>query len=80
MQTVKKKKKTKLLLEKENISFHSQNKSPISENKPLSEKVSEIEQLLQEMKAVQENMKFGRHSFEEKLKLNLLREVSRMTA
>ena len=68
-QPVKKRKKTKLSIERKNILFHSQNKSPISENRPLSEKVSEMEQLLQEMKAVQGNMKFERDSFEKKLKL-----------
>lgn len=63
MQPVKKKKKrtkTQLSLEKDKIPLHSQKKSLISENKPLSERVSEMEQLLQGIKAVQEKMKFER--------------------
>ena len=78
MQPVKKKrKKTQLFLETENISFHSQNKSLISENKPLSERVSEKEQLLQEIKAVQEKMKFERDFFQQKLKKKMKVEFSK---
>ena len=68
MQPVKKRRKTRISLEKENLSLQSQNTSLISENKALSEKVLKMEQLLQEMKAVQEKMKFERDTFEQKLK------------
>ena len=68
MQPVKKRRKTRISLEKENRSLQSQNTSLISENKALSEKVLKMEQLLQEMKAVQEKMKFERDTFEQKLK------------
>ena len=68
MQPVEKRRKTRISLEKENLSLQSQNTSLISENKALSEKVLKMEQLLQEMTAVQEKMKFERYSFEQKLK------------
>ena len=64
----KKKRKTRISLGKENLSLQSQNTLLISENKALSEKVLKMEQLLQEMKAVQEKLKFERYSFEQKLK------------
>ena len=68
MQPVRKRRKTRLSLEKENLSLQSQNELLISENKSLSGKILGMEQLLQEMKAAHEKMKFERDSFEQKLK------------
>jgi len=60
-QPIRKGRKTRVSLEKEHLSLQSQNTSLISENKALSEKVLKMEQLQQEMK-------FERDSFEQKLK------------
>ena len=68
IQPVKKRRKTRISLGKENLSLQSQNTSLISEKKALSERVLKMEQLLQEMKAVQEKLKFERYSFGQKLK------------
>ena len=67
-QSVKKRKKARSALEKENFSLQVQIKTLISENKALSEKDSEIERLQQEMTALQDKMKFELDSFEQKIK------------